>query len=148
MPGPRLSSPTEGSPDLGTVGSEEHRRGVRTGAAHTQTWSTTGQSEVFGDLQDFKLQTKLELSQPQQETSRPSSLWILSSSPRQLLAVWFVVQFASLKASQSWTEMGMGTREGESWNPCPLPLSALVGSGKFPKLFTILLCWKTAANKE
>lgn len=41
------------------------------GIAHTQTWSTTGQSVVFGDLQDVKVTNKTRvISQPQQETSR------------------------------------------------------------------------------
>lgn len=63
------------------------------GAAHTQTWSTTGQSEVFGDLQDLKLQTKLELSQPQQEIFpgyHPSGWYCLPPHISSLLSgLWF-----------------------------------------------------------
>lgn len=115
--------------------------GVGWGVAHTQTWSTTGQSEVFGDLQDLKVTNKTRVKSASTRDlpdHHPSGYCLppcASSSPSGLSLSLLL-----------WTEMGRGTREGESQNLYPLPLHALVGSGNFPSPFCILLCRKTAAN--
>lgn len=146
-----MPSPTEAKsiPLRGTLGSEEHCRGSGEGLL---THRLGLQSDRVRGLQHPRLKSFTKKTRGKAASTRglpgPSSSWILSSSPLQLLAVWLIIQFAPLKRAQCWTEMSVGMRGRKS--VCEPPAAASGGwqwkcsqADSSPECFS----WETVMTK-